>query len=53
MKEREIYEGIICRFIINLPREELEDPNRLGYHIEKAFYHYLDEVLKEKPSKDW
>ena len=31
--EREIYEGIICRFLINLPREEQEDPNRLGYHL--------------------
>jgi mRNA-decapping enzyme subunit 2 len=25
----------------------------LSYHAEKAFYYYVDEVLRAKPSKDW
>lgn len=39
---------ILCKFIINLPREELEDPSRLSYHAEKAFYYYLDHIAKGK-----
>jgi hypothetical protein len=40
-KERELFEGIICKFLLNLPAEERE-LNRLSYHAEKAFYYYLD-----------
>jgi hypothetical protein len=52
-KERELFESILCKFIINLPEEELKDPSRLSYHAEKAFYYYVDEILKEKELKDW
>lgn len=30
--ERELYEKIICKFLLNLPRDEQEEPNRLSYH---------------------
>jgi predicted DNA-binding protein len=53
MKEREIFESILTKFIINLPKEELEDVNRLSYHAEKAFYYYIDEIIREKDLKDW
>lgn len=53
MGERELFEGLIVKFLLNLPREEQEDPNRLSFHAEKAFYFYLDEVVKVKPGKDW
>lgn len=45
-------ESIICKFLLNLPREELDDPCRLSYHAEKAFYYYLDVISKGKDT-DW
>jgi hypothetical protein len=51
--ERELYEAIICKFFLSLPREELEDPNRLSYHAEKAYYFYVDEISNSKLTKDW
>ena len=46
-KEREIIESIICKFILNLPSEEINDTGRLSYHTEKAFYYLIDVVLKD------
>ena len=49
-----VIEEILCKFILNLPREEYEDPYRLSYQVEKAFYYYVDEVKHEnKYMKDW
>ena len=50
--DRDLFESIISKFIINLPEEELKDSSRLSYHAEKAFYYYIDEVLKDKEIKD-
>lgn len=44
--DRDLFESILSKFIINLPEEELKDSSRLSYHAEKAFYYYIDEVLK-------
>ena len=46
------YEAIICKFLLNLSKEELDDPCRLSYHAEKAFYYYLDIIVKSKET-DW
>ena len=53
MGEREVFEGLVAKFLLNLPREEQEDATRLSYHAEKAFYYYMDEVLRSKPGKEW
>jgi hypothetical protein len=46
-QEKHIFQSILVKFVINLPSPELEDPNRLAYQTEKAFYYYLDEVLNK------
>ena len=46
------YESIISKFILNLSREELDDPCRLSFHAEKAYYYYLDVIAKCKET-DW
>lgn len=43
---------MLCKFVINLPEEELRDSSRLSYHAEKAFYYYIDIVLREQEIKD-
>lgn len=48
-----IYEQIVCKFLLNLPKEEIEDSSRLIYQAEKAFYYYLDCVLKTTDLSDW
>jgi hypothetical protein len=52
-QEQYLYETILCKFIINLPSEELEDYNRLAYQVEKAFYYYLDYILCTPQIADW
>jgi hypothetical protein len=52
-KEKELFESMLCKFIVNLPEEEVRDASRLSYHAEKAFYYYVDEILHEKEFKDW
>jgi hypothetical protein len=52
-KERELFESMLCKFVVNLPEEEVRDTSRLSYHAEKAFYYYVDIVLREKELKDW
>ena len=44
----EQYQIILSKFLLNLPKEELDDPGRLSHQAEKAFYYYLDVVLKKK-----
>ena len=46
-QEKHIFQSILVKFVVNLPSPELEDPNRLAYQTEKAFYYYLDEVLNK------
>ena len=48
-----MFQVILAKFIINLPAQELEDSNRLAYQTEKAFYYYIDVVLKIGQPKDW
>lgn len=43
---------MLCKFVINLPEEEQRDSSRLSYHAEKAFYYYIDIVLREQEIKD-
>ena len=40
-------EDIICRFLINLPEEELNPP-RIFFHIKEASWFYADNYLPEK-----
>ncbi len=47
-RERELFESMLCKFVLNLPEEELRDASRLSYHAEKAFYYYIDLVLREQ-----
>ena len=47
-REKEVFEEILCKFVLNLPPSEMQDTNRLSYHAEKAFYFYMDEVIRDK-----
>ena len=47
------FQNILSKFLLNLPREELDDPCRLSYHAEKALYYYLDHVVQEDKDSDW
>lgn len=51
-KERDLFESILCKFIINLPEDELRDLSRLSYHAEKAYYYYIDKVFTDKEPKN-
>jgi 8-oxo-dGTP pyrophosphatase MutT (NUDIX family) len=49
----ETIEHIIAKFLLNLPREELEDTGRLSHQAEKGFYYYLDHILGHEQATDW
>jgi mRNA-decapping enzyme subunit 2 len=46
----EVLDDLCSRFIINLPKEELESFDRLCFQIEAAHWFYLDFFREEFPS---
>jgi len=38
------------RFLINLPEDERKDPIKLCYHLELAYWFYLDLLRPEDPT---
>ena len=47
---REIIDEILCRFIVNLPLKELA-PDRIFFHVQEAYWFYLDFILPNKDLK--
>lgn len=45
----EILDDLCSRFIINIPEEEREDPVRLCFQVELAYWFYLDFYCPENP----
>ncbi len=41
MLRQDMLELLLVKFIINLPPEELE-PKRLFFHIQEAYWYYID-----------
>ena len=38
----EVLEDLSCRFIVNLPANELASIERIGFQVEQAHWFYLD-----------
>mmetsp|Transcript_10510 Transcript_10510/g.27521 ORF Transcript_10510/g.27521 Transcript_10510/m.27521 type:complete len:435 (-) Transcript_10510:868-2172(-) len=41
-KVNDAMDELLSRFILNCPDEDWEEPERLFFHVEQAFWHYLD-----------
>jgi hypothetical protein len=37
----------LVKFLINLPKEELDDSIRRAYHYQKAYYYFIDFICKD------
>lgn len=49
----ELIEHILVKFLLNLPKEELEDSSRLSYQAEKGFYYYIDHLAGVQDDNEW
>jgi len=45
----DVFDDLASRFIINLPEEELESPERICFHIEAALWYYDDFYREQNP----
>lgn len=39
---KEVFEDLLSRFLLNLPEEEVQAPERLFFHVEEAYWFYCD-----------
>jgi mRNA-decapping enzyme subunit 2 len=40
--QTEVWHCLLARFIVNLPSQEIEDPNRVMYHMQQAYWFFCD-----------